>query len=124
MYHCFFFSIYRPRVNVVLPTTLCHDRLLAPHHIILSENIRLISTQKLRVEDNLSELRMKLERLGCLKLNDISQVVKSLEQCLDEVSDADCLTMLQFCRTMVEQEYRPCGSLIQRVWGITTHRLG
>ncbi|XP_045114025.1 leucine-rich PPR motif-containing protein, mitochondrial-like isoform X2 [Portunus trituberculatus] len=103
-------------------------RMLAPYHTDLSGNMRTFSdlngtsTKMSQVEISLEELRMKLERLGSLKLNDINQAVKALEQCLEELSDADCLQLLQFCSKMTEEEYRPCGSLIHRVWRLTTDR--
>ncbi|KAG0702083.1 Leucine-rich PPR motif-containing protein, mitochondrial [Chionoecetes opilio] len=121
---------HRPLTHVALyeTTNQKKDSLLSSCHIGFSENTRLISdgngtsANKSRVESNLSELRMKLERLGHLNLNDMSQVVKALEQCLEDLSDADCLRLLQFCCRMAEEEYRPCGSLIQRVWRLTTDR--
>lgn len=114
----------------VLPRRLDwkNDKLLALNHTGLRAVIRPVSTnnptsdKKSQVETNMSELKMKLERLGRLNLNDINQVVKSLEQHLEELSDADCHRLLHFCCRMAEEEYRPCGSLIQRVWRLTTGR--
>ncbi|XP_063883636.1 leucine-rich PPR motif-containing protein, mitochondrial-like isoform X2 [Scylla paramamosain] len=121
--------IHRPLTSVALSAVLAQQgRLLVPRHTGLSENMKTFSdlnstsTKMSQVEISLQELRMKLERLGSLKLNDINQAVKSLEQCVEELSDADCLQLLQFCCRMTEEEYRPCGSLIHRVWRLTTDR--
>lgn len=74
------------------------------------------------MESGLTELRMKQDRLGHLNLSDVHQVVASMERCSEQLTDADCLSLLQYCCRMAEEEYRPCGSLVQRVWALTTHR--
>lgn len=121
--------MHRLHTSVALPAALVQQgRFFALLHTGLNENMRTFSdlnsssTEMSQVEISLQELRMKLERLGSLKLNDVNQAVKSLEQCLEDLSDADCLQLLQFCCRMAEEEYRPCGSLIQRVWRLTTDR--
>lgn len=103
--------------------------LLVSCHSGMSGNDWLASRSKLKqdtgvdVESGLSELKMKLERLGHLNLSDMHQVVVSLERCPEELTDADCLQLLQYCCRMVEEEYRPCGSMVQRLWALTTtHR--
>ena len=120
---------FRSLTSVAVPVALSQQgRLLSPCHTDLSENMRTFSdmnstsSKMSQVEISLQELKMKLERLGSLKLNDINQAVKSLEPCVEKLSDVDCLQLLQFCSRMTEEEYRPCGSLIQRVWRLTTDR--
>lgn len=65
---------------------------------------------------------MKQERLGHLNLSDVTQVVASLERFPDQLTDANCRQLIAHTRRAAEEEYRPCGSLVQRVWALVTQR--
>ncbi|KAG7174049.1 Leucine-rich PPR motif-containing protein-like 1 [Homarus americanus] len=87
-----------------------------------SSQINPDKKEKKEVEETLKILKMKLERLGRLNVSDIERCVRSLKNHLEELTDDDCLKLLQFTLRMAEDDYRPCANVVSCVWMLCTNR--
>ncbi|XP_063589389.1 leucine-rich PPR motif-containing protein, mitochondrial-like [Penaeus indicus] len=74
------------------------------------------------IQNTLATLTMKLERLGCINAKDILRAVKVFEGCAENITSKDYQKLLQMTIRMVEEEYRPGASHVQRVWKLTDGR--
>ncbi|XP_042857897.1 leucine-rich PPR motif-containing protein, mitochondrial-like isoform X2 [Penaeus japonicus] len=74
------------------------------------------------IQNTFETLTMKLERLGSINAKDILRAVKVFEGCVENVTTKDYEKLLHMTLRMVEEEYRSCGSHVQRVWKLTEGR--